>query len=64
MAKKTRPEPDDLGQSQRFMDVARQLESDETGSLFDQAMKNVKPERPPNPENSAQKTSRKKNSDT
>ncbi len=63
MAKKPRPEPDDLEQSQRFMDVARQLESDETGSLFDQAMKNVKSEPLPDPENPAPKTSRKKNSD-
>ncbi len=35
--KKSNP-PDDRGQSQRFMDTARQLDADETGKSFDKAL--------------------------
>lgn len=38
MAKKPKPEPDDKEQSQRFVEIARQLEVDETGELFEKAI--------------------------
>ena len=45
MPKKPRPEPDDPEQSKRFVDVARDLESDESGNSFEQALAIVKPDR-------------------
>jgi hypothetical protein len=43
MEKKPRPEPDDPEQSKRFVDTAKQLEVDETGTWFDRAFGAVKP---------------------
>jgi hypothetical protein len=49
MANKPRPEPDDPEQSKRFVDTAKQLEADETGSFFDRAFGVVKTAPAPQP---------------
>ena len=41
MAKKPKPEPDDKEQSKRFVDTAHQLEADERGKPFENAIKSV-----------------------
>lgn len=38
MAKKPKPDPDDKEQSKRFVQTARELESDESGKQFQQAL--------------------------
>lgn len=45
MPKKPRPEPDDPEQSKRFVEAAHELESDESGNSFEQALTIVKPDR-------------------
>lgn len=41
MAKKRKPKKDDPEQSQRFVETARELETDETGKRFDRVLKKV-----------------------
>lgn len=38
MGKKPKPEPDDKEQSKRFVETARELEADESGESFKQAL--------------------------
>ena len=38
MAKKRKPKKDDIEQSRRFVETARELEADESGEDFDDAM--------------------------
>lgn len=42
MTKKRKPEPNDPEQSKRFIDTARALEADETGTLFEKVVAGVK----------------------
>lgn len=42
MAKSKEPKPDDKEQSKRFIDKAKELDSDESGKAFDRALKNIK----------------------
>jgi hypothetical protein len=46
MDAKKKPEPDDAEQSARFVETARQLESDESGQAFDGALGVVVPTKP------------------
>lgn len=39
--RKPKPPPDDPEQSKRFQEAARELEADETGAVFEDAMKVV-----------------------
>ena len=39
--KKKNPDPDDKEQSQRFVETAKALESDESGKLFERALKSI-----------------------
>ena len=40
--KDKKPKPDDKEQSQRFVETAKQLESDESGKSFEKALENIK----------------------
>ncbi|NKE68835.1 hypothetical protein RAMLITH_23720 [Ramlibacter sp. RBP-2] len=44
--RKPKPPPDDPEQSKRFEETARELETDETGAGFEEAMKAVVPSKP------------------
>lgn len=41
MAKKPKPKPDDKQQSQRFVETAKKLESDESEKSFDKAFEAI-----------------------
>ncbi len=43
VSKKSKPEPDDKEQSQRFVDAAKELGVDESGGSFDRALGVVTP---------------------
>jgi hypothetical protein len=43
MTKNRKYEPDDKEQSARFVEVARSLESDESGKIFDRVVKKIIP---------------------
>ena len=43
MSRKPNPPPDDKAQAQRFVETAKQLESDESGKQFEAAVKVVVP---------------------
>ena len=43
MSKKPKPKLDDKAQSRRFVETARDLESDESGQAFEKALKIVVP---------------------
>lgn len=45
MARKPTPKPDDPEQSERFVEQARELEADESGKAFEQALKKIVPAR-------------------
>jgi hypothetical protein len=43
--KNPKPEPDDKEQSERFIEKAKELESDESGKIFEEAFKVILPEK-------------------
>jgi hypothetical protein len=45
------PEADDAEQSRRFIDMAREVEVDETPGALDRAWEKIKPSRRPNEKN-------------
>lgn len=49
MAKKLKPEPDDKDQSSRFVETARNLESDESGKPFRSVFQDIVRPKAPKP---------------
>lgn len=47
MGKKTKPEPDNKEQSERFIETARELESDESGKAFERVVNKITPKATP-----------------
>lgn len=43
MTTKKKPEPDDKEQSARFVETAKALESDESGEIFENALRKIAP---------------------
>ena len=44
---KAKPKPDDEAQSKRFIKKARELESDESGEVFERALNKIVPAKQP-----------------
>jgi hypothetical protein len=47
MAKKPKPKPDDSEQSKRFIETAKELETDEDPKAFERAFQRVATRKPP-----------------
>jgi hypothetical protein len=47
MPSKRKPKPDDPAESKRFIDMAREIEADESPEAMDRAFKKVVPSKPP-----------------
>jgi hypothetical protein len=43
---KAKPKPDDLAQSKRFIETAREIGTDESPEAFDRVFKKIVPEKP------------------
>jgi hypothetical protein len=50
MPRKPNPKSDDPAQSKRFIEAARELETDETGEAFERVFKKVVPAKQPRPQ--------------
>ncbi len=43
---KPKPKPDDKGQSERFIEKAREIESDKADEAFERAIRKILPKKP------------------